>query len=126
MRQSNRRTRDGGVVAVYADISEIKKNEAILKESEARYRQLLEALPDAVFIHVDEKIAFVNAAAVRLVGADSAEQLIGCDSLMLVPEEMRALHRSRRDQALSTRAALSPVEQKRLRLSSRSKRSPPI
>jgi PAS domain S-box-containing protein len=116
MRQSKRRTRDGGVVAVYADISEIKKNEAILKESEARYRQLLEALPDAVFIHVDEKIAFVNAAAVRLVGADSAEQLIGCDSLMLVPEEMRALHRSRRDQALSTRAALSPVEQKRLRL----------
>ena len=43
MRQSKRRTRDGGVVAVYADISEIKERERVLSESEARHRQLLEA-----------------------------------------------------------------------------------
>ncbi|MFT5439883.1 MAG: PAS domain S-box-containing protein, partial [Alphaproteobacteria bacterium] len=116
MRQSKRRTRDGGVVAVYADISEIKQNEAVLKKSEARYRELLEALPDAVFIHVDEKIAFVNAAAVGLFGADNADQMIGLDSLSLVPEEMRDLHRSRRDKTITEQTRLSPVEQTRLRL----------
>ncbi len=109
MRQNKRRTRDGGVVAVYADITEIK-------EREARYRQLLEALPDAVFIHVDEKIAFVNAAAVRLFGADNAAQLIGQSSFFLVPEEMWELHRTRREKTLSERTTLPPIEQTRLRL----------
>jgi PAS domain S-box-containing protein len=116
MRQAKRRTRDGGVVAVYADISEIKQNEAVLKESETRYRVLLEALPDAVFIHVDEKIAFVNAAAIRLFGADNADQIIGLESLSLVPEEMRDLHRSRRDKTIAEQTMLPPVEQTRLRL----------
>ena len=116
LRQSKRRTRDGGVVAVYADISESKERERVLQESEARYRQLLEAMPDAVLIHVDEKIAFVNAAAVRLFRADTADQLIGQDSMSLVPEELRALQRARRHQVLSETTELQPVEQQRLRL----------
>lgn len=116
MRQSKRRTRDGGVVAVYADISEIKERERVLRESESRHRQLLEALPDAVIIHVDEKIAFVNVAAVRLFRADSADQLIGQDSMNLVPEELHQLQQARRQQVLSENIELQPVEQQRLRL----------
>ena len=116
MRQSKRRTRDGGVVAVYADISELKERERVLQESEARHRQLLEAMPDAVFIHVEEKIAYVNAGAVRLFRADSPDQLIGRDSMSLVPEELRDLQRERRQRVLSGNVQLQPVEQQRMRL----------
>ena len=71
VRQTKKATREGGVVALYADITDIKEREQVLGESELRHRQLLEAIPDAVVISVDEKIAFVNAASLRLFGAKS-------------------------------------------------------
>jgi signal transduction histidine kinase/sensor domain CHASE-containing protein/CheY-like chemotaxis protein len=55
---------------------ELKKQEA-LRESEERYRQLIELSPDAVIIHTDEKIIFANTAASRLLGASTSQLLLG-------------------------------------------------
>jgi PAS domain S-box-containing protein len=41
-----------------------------------RYQQLVELAPDSILIHDGERIVLGNAAAVRLAGADSREQLI--------------------------------------------------
>lgn len=55
-----------------------------LKQSEVFYRHLAELTPDAVVVHNNGKIVFVNPAAVHLIGATSAEQLIGRDILEFV------------------------------------------
>ena len=45
--------------------------------TDQRYRDLVEMSPDAIFVLRREKIAFVNEAAVRLLGASRPEDLIG-------------------------------------------------
>ncbi len=46
-----------------------------LKESEERYRSILELSPVGIFVLVRERIAFVNPAGVRLLKAENAEKL---------------------------------------------------
>ncbi|MDF9409805.1 PAS domain S-box protein [Pelotomaculum isophthalicicum JI] len=48
-----------------------------LRESEERYRRLAEHSPDAIIVHSEGKIDFINKAGARLVGAASAAELIG-------------------------------------------------
>ena len=48
-----------------------------LKRSEERYRNLVELSPDAVLIHRDNSIVFVNTAALRLFGAAEDSDLLG-------------------------------------------------
>ena len=51
--------------------------EEALRESENRYRHLIEVSPDAIFVHVDDKIRFANDAAAKLMGVGSPEEVIG-------------------------------------------------
>jgi PAS domain S-box-containing protein len=49
-----------------------------LETSEEKYRSLVELSPDALFVvQNDEHIAFINSAGVKLLGAPTAEKLIG-------------------------------------------------
>jgi PAS domain S-box-containing protein len=48
-----------------------------LVESEQAYRQLVELSPDAIYISQNERIVYVNAAGVRMFGADSPAALLG-------------------------------------------------
>lgn len=48
-----------------------------LKESEERYRRLVELSPEAIAVHSQGKIAYINAAGAKLLGASSPEALIG-------------------------------------------------
>lgn len=50
---------------VARDIAEKKKLENILKESEERYRQIVNLLPDAIIITVDGKIVLANKEACK-------------------------------------------------------------
>ena len=62
---------------VIRDISARKRMEEQLRQSEARYRKLVEASPDATFIIRDESIDYANSAALNLLGAGSAGQVVG-------------------------------------------------
>ena len=48
-----------------------------LRESEDRYRNLVEISPDAVFLHHEGRIIYVNPAAVNLFGAANPEEVVG-------------------------------------------------
>jgi PAS domain S-box-containing protein len=67
-----------GMLGTYEDISERKKAEEQIKESEERFRSLIDNMIEAALI-IDwtGEIIFANNSAARLVGLDNPEQGIG-------------------------------------------------
>ncbi len=59
------------------NISKRKIAEAALRESEERYRQLVELAPDAIFVHRAGKIMFANEAAARMMCVGHGSELAG-------------------------------------------------
>jgi diguanylate cyclase (GGDEF)-like protein/PAS domain S-box-containing protein len=88
---------------------------AALRESEARYRELVEETPDAIFIHADDRIVYVNRAGTAFLGATHPEQLIGRNRLDLIhPEDRQQSVERVRDLRAGLHAPR--VEQRYLRL----------
>jgi len=54
-----------------------KQAETALRESEERYHDLVELSPDAIIVHSEGLITFINTAGARLLGAASPTQVIG-------------------------------------------------
>ncbi len=91
------------------------ETEVDLKESEERYRNVVEFLPDAIFIHQGGSIIYVNTAAVILLGAERPEDLVGRDSLdFLHPDEVEVFNQRGKQLERGERTDL--VEQKLVRL----------
>jgi PAS domain S-box-containing protein len=65
------------VASHIAFMIEHKRAEQALKESEDRYRTLVELSPEAILVHAEGRVIYANAAAARLMNADSAQALVG-------------------------------------------------
>ena len=68
---------DTAILIAFSDITEIRKAEEALRESEERFRKLVEISPDAVILHRNGIIIYVNPAAQKLVGALVPEEMVG-------------------------------------------------
>ena len=77
-------------VAFFRDITERKRTEEELRESEGKYRYLAEISPNALVIHEDNIINYVNPAAVKLFRVSGPEELLGRHYLTLVHPDDRA------------------------------------
>jgi PAS domain S-box-containing protein len=71
-----------------ASINQARSDEA-LRESEDRYRRLVELSPDAIVVHKKGVIEFANPAAFRLIGARQPEDLLGQSVLKFVHPDSR-------------------------------------
>ncbi|MBI4810933.1 MAG: PAS domain S-box protein, partial [Ignavibacteriales bacterium] len=60
------------------------------EQSERRYRQLVDLSPDAIAIHCQGKLVFINQAGAELLGASSPEELIGKPIIDIVHPDYRA------------------------------------
>jgi len=77
-----------------------------LVESEERYRELVELLPDPLVVHRDGRILFANPAAATVLGAASADALVGAAFSDMADPSSRDLIAQRVEQL----AAGVPVE----------------
>ena len=96
----NRRA-DGSVAGFYSlvrDITESKRNELALRESEARFRAMADSAPSPVWVTDENGIAFANRALAEFAGRP-AEDLLGQGWAEIVHPDDLADVRASRDAA---------------------------
>ena len=75
------------VVVTLVDITKRREAEEGLRESEQRFRTLIDGAPDGIFLESGDRFQFVNAALVRLLGAAGPDDLVGTEvAARLSPE----------------------------------------
>ena len=80
-----------------------------------RYRRLVELSPDGIFIAQDDRIVFLNPAAMRLFGATDAGQILGKSPFELFHPSSHALIRER-VALMKAGQSVPPAEEKIVRL----------
>jgi PAS domain S-box-containing protein len=97
------------------EIRERQQAQEAMRESEERYRQVVECCPEPIFIHTDGEIVLVNSAAVKLYGATSPEKLIGRRVIDLAHPECREIVKEQMRQLTEEGKQTELSEQKLLR-----------
>ncbi|OEC87569.1 MULTISPECIES: PAS domain-containing sensor histidine kinase [Methanobacterium] len=102
-------------VVSFLDISERKKTEKSLKESETRYRELLENSFDAVVIHDGNKVISANTVAMELLGIKNPEEFTNIPLIEFIHGEYHKTVMERVQKMLKNSETLPPIEEKFLR-----------
>ena len=104
------------VQVVIRDVTERNQTEQELRESERRYRTLVEQSPDAIVINQEAHIVFANQAALRLFGAASEADLLGLPAEQFVHPDLRQRAHERVGRVLKLGGGLPLSETRLLRL----------
>jgi PAS domain S-box-containing protein len=86
-------------VGQFEDITERKLGDEALRESEAKFRNVIESMPDGVFIYQGDRVVFANGGFARLLGHATQTDVIGltirdfltADSLRIVDARIKRI-----------------------------------
>ena len=106
----NQEGRATHLIALVTDVTERHRAEQELRESEDRYRRLVDVLPAAVLIHSDGRVVFCNPAFLRFVGAAAVEDVLGSDPFGFAHPDFHPDIRARMAEMAATGRAVSGME----------------
>lgn len=104
------------ILGITHDYTEQKLADRALRESEERYRNLVECAPDAIFINLEGRAALVNEACLKLFGAAKEEELLGKSPFELFHHDYHENIRDRIDILHNQGEPVPPKEEKIIRL----------
>lgn len=96
------------LLTVIRDFSEGRQ----LKDSEERYRAIVELSPDMIVIHTEDKFIYVNSAGVKKLGAKTADELIGKSIMEVIHPDYREDVKSRIQKIIEKQKTVPIEEQK--------------
>ena len=72
-----------------------RQTDEALRESEKRYRSLVDISPECIAVHRDGQLLYVNPAGARLLGASNPDEVIGRSIFDIVPPDRLKIVRAR-------------------------------
>lgn len=97
-------------------MNEQERAQRALRDSEERYRRLVEVSPDAIFITKQNRIVFINHTGMALLGAKAPRQVIGRSALDFLHPDHNPAMNHRISLALESGLRIPLLECKILRL----------
>jgi rsbT co-antagonist protein RsbR len=113
------RTEDGTMqllLTVLVDVTERLRAEQALRESQERYRAIVELAPFGVLVHRAGRIVYINPAGARIAAGGDTAAMLGRDVMELVLPEDRAKVAARIRSTYGEGEAVPPIEEKFYRL----------
>jgi PAS domain S-box-containing protein len=101
---------------MFRDITDRKRVEEALRESEKQHRQIVESSTDAILVRSGDVIIYANPAAVRLFRASHAGELVGKSYLGLVHPDDRPESIERIKKGINDRWIAPPREHRMVAL----------
>lgn len=91
------------------------RHEEELRQSEEKYRRLVELSPDAIAVHSDGELRFINSAGAEILGVDDPEEIIGTSIMKGVHPEYRDIVEERIKKMVDERETIQLMEEKFIR-----------
>jgi PAS domain S-box-containing protein len=104
-----------GFAKILRDDTEAKLTQERLRESEERFQRVVELSPDAIAVHAEGVVLFINTAGAKLLRAEGPEQIVGRSIAGLIHPDYHEIIRERMEKAGRGEAS-PPAEIKFVRL----------
>ena len=105
-----------GVVINCRDITDRNEAETALRESEEKYRRLIETLPIGVIVHQEGKIQLINPTGAKIMGAENTEAFLGRPVLDLVHPDYQEIVQARIRASMTKGVNAEMVDEKLVRI----------
>ncbi|MEI7012999.1 PAS domain S-box protein [Leptospira licerasiae] len=89
--------------------------ETALLASEEKYRKLVEVSPDAIGLHADGKVIYINQTGLKMLGYETMEEIEGKPIIEFIHPESRQVVAERVLKAMLRSEPLEPIEEKFIR-----------
>ncbi|MDO8727460.1 MAG: PAS domain S-box protein, partial [Candidatus Methanoperedens sp.] len=100
---------------VQRELDERKRAEKALRESEERYRCLVEFSPYGIAIHSEGKLVYVNLAGAKILGTENPDEFVGKTLFRIIHPDYHEIVKNRILMQVEGKGA-PPLEEKFLRL----------
>jgi PAS domain S-box-containing protein len=98
------------------DITDLKEAEKALRESEERYRTLIDVSLDAIILNTNNEISYLNKSALKLLGAETPEQIVGKSPYEIFHSDFHGLIKHRIKSMLNKGVSAPLIEEKVVKL----------